>query len=68
MEYLKKTPSKITMFDALMILGQMDLLPEDLKLKNSKKRVNEGNVIFAIFDDVPPSPIGIRKSPPFYLS
>ena len=45
----------------------MDLLQEALKLKNSKKRVNEGNFVFLISDDVPLAPIGIRRSPPFYL-
>ena len=37
MEELKKTPSKMTMFDALMIPGHIDLLQEYLKLKNSNK-------------------------------
>lgn len=68
MEELNKNLSKMTMFDALRILGQLELLQEALKLKDSKKRVNEGNIIFAIFDDVPSYPIGIRIPPPFYLS
>jgi len=40
-EELKKTPSKMTLFDALKILGQLDLLQEALTLGNSKKRINE---------------------------
>ena len=68
MEELKKTPSKMTMFDALKISSQLDFLQEALKLRNNKKRVNEGNVIFAISDDVPPTPIVIRRLSPFYLS
>jgi len=68
MEELKKNPSKMTVFDALKIPGQLDILQEDLKLRNNNKRVNEGNIIFAISDDVPPAPIGIRRPPPFYLS
>jgi len=39
-----------------------------LKLKNSKKRVNEGNAVFVIFDDFPLALVGIRILPPFYLS
>ena len=58
----------MTMFDALKIPGQLDLLQEALKLRNSKKRVNEGNPIFAISDDVPPTPIGIRIPLAFYIS
>lgn len=68
MEELKKTPSKMTLFDALKILGQLDLLQEALTLGNSKKRINEWNVIFAISYDVPPAPIGKRRPPPIYLS
>jgi len=67
-EELKKTPSKMTMFDALKIPGQLDLMQEGSKLRNYKKRVNEENVIFGISDDVPLAPIGIRRPPPFYLS
>ena len=47
MEELKKTP-KMTMFDALKLPGQLDHLQQTLKLRNNKKRVNEGNPIFAI--------------------
>ena len=56
------------MFDALNISGQIDLLQEALKLKNIKKRVNGGNVVFTIYDDVPPALVGIRRPSPFYLS
>jgi len=68
MEELKKTPFKMTMFDALKIPYQLDLLQEISKLKNSKKEVNEGNIFCAISDDIPPAPIGIRRPPPLYLS
>jgi len=68
MEELKKTPSRMTMFDTLKILGQLDLLQEALKLINSEKRVNEGNPIYAMSDDVPLAPIGITRPPPFYFS
>jgi len=68
MEELKKTPSRVTMFDALKIPGQLDLLQEALKLRNSKKRLNEGNPIYATSDNFPLDPIGIIRPPPFYLS
>ena len=35
MEELKKMPSRVTIFDALKIPGQLDLLQEPLKLRNS---------------------------------
>jgi len=36
-EELKKTPSRVTMFDALKIPSQLDILQEALKLRNNKK-------------------------------
>lgn len=58
----------MTIFDALRILGNIDLLQEALKLKKSKKRVNEEIIVFKNVDNVPLAPIGIRRPPPFYLS
>ena len=59
---------KMTIFDALRLLGEIDLLQEALKLKNGKKIDSEDNTIFSIIDDVPRSPIVIRRPPPFYIS
>lgn len=68
MKELKRT-YKITIFDALRILGQIDLLQEALKIKNnSRKRTSENNIILDNIDDVPWAPIVIRRPTPFYLS
>lgn len=67
-EELKRTPSKMTIFDALRILGQINLLQEALKLKNGRKRTSVDNVILVIFDDIPRAPINIRRCPLFYIS
>lgn len=56
-------------FDALRKPSQIDLLQEALQIKNnSKKRTCEDNIIISNIDDVPRAPIGIRRSPPFYMS
>lgn len=57
----------MTMFDALRIPRKIDLLKKDLKLKNTIKMTNEDNIVLENFDDIHLAPIGIRRSPPFYL-
>jgi len=53
-EELKRTPSKMIMYDALRIPGQIDLIQEALNIKNnSRKRTNEENNILTNKDDVP---------------
>ena len=43
-------------------------MQEALKLRNNKKRINKRNIVFAISNEIPSDPIGIRIPPPFYLS